>query len=30
MNITSNDATQKSELKASMAFTQSFCEMLER
>jgi len=25
-----NDVTQKSELKASMAFTQSFCEMLER
>jgi len=25
-----NDATQKSELKTSMTFTQSFCEMLER
>jgi hypothetical protein len=24
-----NDTTQKSKLKATMAFTQSFCEMLE-
>jgi len=25
-----NDTTQKSKLKASMAFTRSFCEMFER